>query len=78
MRPPEVVRLRPGDVWNKPAGAKTVEIILVGADSGDGARGEAVIRSFPAVAVPDRLSVTGPAMASHGDGLALIVARFGS
>ena len=77
MRDPEVTRLRPGDVWGKPAGVKTVEIILVGADSGDGVRGEAKIQSFDASEIADQVRVTAASTAeAAGDGLALVVARF--
>lgn len=54
-----------------------MEIILVGADSGDGVRGEAKIQSFDASEIADQVRVTAASTAeAAGDGLALVVARF--
>ena len=58
MSEPRVDLFRRGGTWRKPEGAVTVEVVLVGGQSSDGAEGEVVLREFDAADLPESMDVT--------------------
>lgn len=88
VKAPEIAVFRQDGTWLKPAGAKMVDILTVGAGGGgslkgDGANGELVMHSYDAGDLPDHLEVTvgrgGRGTDGGGDGadgLVVAVTRF--